>query len=64
MTDDERLMRLFESANGTLSRSCTPEIVHDEECDPIGVKVMKDGKLCWYDSREQLVFAYVTKDFT
>lgn len=61
MNQEEKLMHLFHLSNGPLSPSCTPEIAYDDEGDPIGVNVIKNGDVCWHESRESLVFDFVTR---
>lgn len=62
MKKEEKLMLMFNEVHGQISSPFYTEIVFNNEQEPVGVNVMKDGSLCWHTSRETLVFDYVTLD--
>ena len=64
MNDEEKMMHMFELLEGKMTGSCSAEIVRDEEGfdRPVAVACVKEGEVCWQTSREDLVFAYVTRD--
>ena len=55
-----KLIRMFEVVNGKVSGGCYLEEREDGE----GVRVMKDGKIYWEVSREEIMFDYITKDWS
>lgn len=62
MSDENKLMWLFEQVHGKITGSCYTELVYDEDNDKlIAVDVMKDGNLCWSASKLDLVFDYLTR---
>jgi hypothetical protein len=61
MSDDEKLMWMFTQVHGEIKGKCYTELTYDDEENPIGVSVMKDGNLCWYKSKLDIVFEYLTK---
>ena len=61
MSDDKKLMWLFEQVHGRITGRCYTEVELDDNQDPVGVSVMKDGNLCWYKSKLDIVFDYLTK---
>lgn len=64
MIDEDKLMRMFKEVHGDFeSGACYPEIDCDDMGDPIGVRVMKHGNLCWSQPLAEVVFEYLTKDW-
>jgi hypothetical protein len=61
MSDEDKLLWMFEQVHGTITGSCYTEIDRDDSEDPIGISVMKDGNLCWYKTKLDIVFDYLTK---
>ena len=65
MSDEDKLMQLFTLIHGKIaSCNCYTNIVYDRDNLPCAVEVLKDGNLCWEATKEELVFQYITKDFT
>ena len=64
MNDEEKMLHIFELLEGKMTGSFSAEIVKDEEGfdKPIAVACVKDGEVKWQTSREDLMFAYVTRD--
>jgi hypothetical protein len=62
MTAEEKLLHLFHLKHGSLSRSCSLEVTFDHNSDPVGVDVIKDGSARWDETRESLLYHYVTRD--
>lgn len=62
MSDEEKLLWLFNQVHGELSSSCYTEVYVDEDLNPAGVSVMKHGNLCWSVNKVDLLIDYVTKD--
>ncbi|MCD1628485.1 hypothetical protein [Marinobacter shengliensis] len=62
MSCENKLLKLFEMFHGPISSSCTAEVYYGTNDEVAGVKVMKDGEVCWYVTREQLMFEFITKD--
>lgn len=60
MTTEEKMMRMFDALHGDLGQ-CTARIIEDEYCKPIGVEVLKDGNSCWWISKEDIIFDYITR---
>lgn len=63
MIDEDKLMRMFKEVHGEMSGACCPEIEYDDMGDPIGVRVMKHGNLCWSQPLAEIVFEYLTKEW-
>ena len=64
MSDDEKLMWMFEEVHGDIdgdSSQVYTELAYDDEDKPIGVNVMKHGNLCWHASKVDIMFDYLTK---
>lgn len=63
MNDDQKLLWMFTEVHGEIKGSCYTEIVYDNDYGdtPIGINVMKDGNLCWYRSKLDIIFEYLTK---
>jgi hypothetical protein len=61
MNDDEKLMWMFEEVHGKITGSCYTEINYNDDQEPIGVSVMKDGNLCWSRTKSDLVFEFLTR---
>lgn len=69
MTDDEKMIHMYNAVHGDLeSRSCyiqvidnnshPEEVVYDEDSR---VALIKDGNVCWSISKTDLLFDYVTR---
>jgi hypothetical protein len=65
MDDTERRMLLmFVAINGEATGDCSYEIKYsDATCvnTPIGISCMKDGYECWWTSKEDILFDYITR---
>ena len=63
MTEEAKLMWMFEQVHGKITGRCYTEIRYEEDdlCKPIQVDVMKYGNLCWSATKVDLVFDYLTK---
>ena len=65
MNEEEKLLHMFKLVHGEMTGSCSAEVMHDEETGYFnGVACVKDGQVCWYSTREDLVFEYLTMDFS
>lgn len=64
MSDEEKLLALFTLVHGEMTGSCSARVLHDDCGNPSEVACVKDGDVYWTSTREDLVFAYLTKDFT
>ena len=60
--DEEKLLLLFGKVHGPITGSCYAEIVYNEDHNPSGVNVMKEGNLCWNTSIVDLLFEYITEN--
>jgi hypothetical protein len=64
MTEEQKLLRMFTIVHGEITGQCSAEVVMDDDgYNPIGVGVMKNGQIAWMQSREEILFAYVTRDW-
>lgn len=65
---EERLMDMFTELHGDYSTgSCSPEIVREngeEYGEPIGIEVMKNGNSCGFYSKTDILFDYITGDWS
>lgn len=61
MSDEEKLMWMFNQVHGEITGSCYTEVVYDEDENPVAVNVMKNGNLCWSADKTDLMFNYLTK---
>lgn len=60
MTTEEKMIHMYNQIHGPISKSCYWEF--DEET--MEIICMKDGNECWRISREEVMFDFITKDFT
>ena len=62
MTDEEKLMWMFEKVH-VLSGGHYAEVVFDEDDEslPVAVAMMKNGRVCWTETKADLVFNYLTR---
>ena len=60
MSDEEKLLWMFEQVHGILSKNCKIEIEFEYH-KPSGINVLKDGQLCWSVTKTDLMFDYLTK---
>lgn len=66
MDTEEKLLAIYKALYGDAGMSCYLEIATEDDeqyGDPIGVRLMKDGNLCGYYSKHDLLFDYITKDW-
>ena len=71
MTTEEKMLYMFEQIEGKLTGSCSAVVgpininsntnLPTKERDAV-VHCMKDGQSCWYMTREELLFNYITRD--
>ena len=68
LNNKEKLLKLFKFKHGPCgwSGACTAEVCYnpnnpDAEHDLV-VACMKDGEICWYETREDLLFYYCTQN--
>jgi hypothetical protein len=67
MNDEEKMLYLFKLKHGEMTGACSAEVIYPEdygnslEPQP-SVACMKHGEICWTESRESLLFFYITKD--
>ena len=66
MTDKDKLLRMYKELHGEVTGSCYLEMMidPDDEYTPIGVQVMKDGNLCSTYTKTDLLFDYITKNWS
>jgi hypothetical protein len=62
MNEEQKLLHLFHLKHGDVGRSCSLEVTYDHNLDPVGVDVLKDGGVCWDETRESLLYHYVTRE--
>jgi len=62
MSDEEKLLHMFKMKHGEMTGSCSAEVIMDGDHNPTIVACIKDRKVCWSETREELVFYYVTRD--
>jgi hypothetical protein len=60
---EDRIMRLYIILNGPLSTtgSCEILVASDEWGTATGIECHKDGNVCWFISKEDLLFDYTTR---
>lgn len=59
MTDEEKLIKMFEKVHGDQSESvCYVKVA--EECGEAVVHLMKHGNICWSVTKSDLLFDYIT----
>ena len=61
MSTEEKLMLLFTEVHGEISGSLGTEIFYDEEYEPVAVRVVKGGNVCWQATKLDLLFDYITE---
>lgn len=61
LTDEEKMLWMFEQAHGKLSGNCSAEIINDHRGEAEEVACVKDGEICWSKNKLDLVFDYLTK---
>ena len=61
MSEEEKMLYMFELVHGKMTKSCSAAIIKDGDDKPMGVACVKDGDVCWSRSREDLVFEYATR---
>lgn len=62
MSDEEKLLHMFKLKEGEMTGACSAVILYSDEGEPNGVGCQKDGGICWSRSREDLIFAFVTRE--
>jgi len=62
MSDEEKLLHMFKMKHGEMTGSFNAEVILDDDHNPTSVACMNDGGICWSETREELVFYYVTMD--
>lgn len=63
MSDLDKLILMFNEVHGPITGSCYTEITYNEDGNPDGINIMKDGNLCWRVSKEDLLFDYITRNW-
>lgn len=63
---ERKMMFMFTAINGEISptSSCSYKIKYSHEVTsnhPIGISCMKDGYECWWKSKEDILFDYLTR---
>lgn len=61
MTTEEKLLLMFHSMHGKLSKSCSAEIHMDDNGNPNGVSLIKNGQILWWETKLDLLFEYTTE---
>lgn len=60
MSEDEKILWMFNKVHGEITGACYLEVEYDdEELNPIGVHLMKHGNICWTASKLDLVFDFL-----
>ena len=63
LSDEDKLLKLFELKHGKMTSSCSAQVCCNPDAEhDLVVACMKDGKICWYDTREDLLFHYCTQN--
>jgi len=62
MNTSAKLLHIFKLIHGEPSTSCYHEVLRNDEGEPIGVALMKDGHECWSMSKLDLLFDYITQN--
>ena len=64
LSDEDKLLKLFELKHGKMTGSCSAQVCNPDNLDDEStiVACMKDGEICWYDTREDLLFYYCTQN--
>jgi hypothetical protein len=63
MTTEEKLLMMFNELEGPITGQCSAEVEY-ENGEPVGVNLMKDGHACWGKTKLELLFDYLTRDFS
>ena len=62
---ERKMFFMFIAVNGEMSptSSCSYDIKYsvDDGYTPIGISYMKDGQECWWKSKEDILFDYLTR---
>ena len=61
MTDEEKLLWLFEKVHGEMTGACYTEVGFDEEDNPVVIRCMKHSNICWEVTKVDLIFDYLTR---
>lgn len=66
MTEEERLLWMFKEVEGDVIGYCSIEAELFDEWDDNSppesrVNLLKDGHVCWYKTKTDLMFDYLTK---
>ena len=65
MTTEEKMMFMFITVHGELpypsSFAYEIKVSTDDGYTPIGISCMKDGEECWWRSKEDILFDYLTR---
>ena len=61
MTEEQKMIWMFEQANGVLDTRTGCSFVTDNY-PPTELILMKDGNECWSKSKAELVFDYLTRE--
>ena len=60
LSDKDKLLKLFELKHGKITGSCSAQVCYNpdnpDDDNDLVVACMKDGEICWYDTREDLLF--------
>ena len=64
MTEEQKVLYMFELLHGKMTGACSAQLMYDEENDNeiYGVACVKDGEVVWCTTLVYLVFAYATRD--
>jgi len=63
MDTEEKMMHMFLLKHGEATCSCSYEVQFSEEdYKPTGVACMKDGRVCWEESKGDILFDYLTQE--
>lgn len=66
MTDFEKLMFMYTTCEGAVTTQRERnrfEIIEDDYGNGIGLKYVKEGRVCFTMSREELLFKYITMNW-
>lgn len=61
---EDRILALYEIVHGPIDNtigSCEISVKFDNWNEPVGIKCMKDNHECWFISKHDLLFDYVTR---
>lgn len=62
MTTEDKVLAMFNAVHGELG-NCTAALSYDDNDEVLGVDVTKAGQLCWHESKVDILFNFITKEW-